>query len=191
MLRSLAVLLGLCLVLVFSTYAGAQSGVTVKVVHNEEYGDILADSKGMTLYMFVPDKPNESVCYGSCAQAWPPLILESGQPVAGEGVNARLGITTRRDGSRQVTVNGMPLYYFAGDKKPGDANGQGLNNVWWVLSASGQPIKAEEQAPSQAPAAGGGGMSGYGSTSKAPMAALALLGLAAVGLAYGARRWAR
>ncbi len=191
MLRSLAVLLGLCLVLIFSTYAGAQSGVTVKVMHNEEYGNILTDSKGMTLYMFVPDKPNESTCYGSCAQAWPPLILESGQPTAGAGVNAKLGLTTRKDGSKQVTVNGMPLYYFAGDKKPGDVNGQGLNKVWWVLSASGQPIRSEEQTPEKPPTTGGGGMATHGPLPKAPIVALMLLGIAAAGVGYGVRRWAR
>ena len=80
---------------------------------------------------------------------WPPLLTIN-QPQAGEGAwVGLLGTTTRNDGFTQVTYNGWPLYYFAFDEKPGDANGQASNDVWWVLSAVGTGImRVADQTPS-------------------------------------------
>lgn len=106
-------------------------------------GRILVDSKGFTLYDFVPDKGKTSVCYGACAALWPPLITH-GKPVAGHGVRrSLLGTTKRKDGKVQVTYGGHPLYYFVTDRKPGQITGQGVNQFggpWWVLSAKGKEI---------------------------------------------------
>jgi len=106
-------------------------------------GRILVDSRGITLYDFVKDKGKTSVCYGACAALWPPLITH-GKPIAGHGVRRRLlGTTTRKDGKRQVTYGGHPLYYFVTDRKPGQTTGQGVNQFggpWWVLSATGKEI---------------------------------------------------
>jgi len=63
--------------------------------------------------------------------------------LAGPGVTGALGVFTRPDGTRQVTVNGWPLYYFAGDLKPGDANGDGVNNNWYVIRLNGFPDEPE------------------------------------------------
>jgi predicted lipoprotein with Yx(FWY)xxD motif len=52
-----------------------------------------------------------------------------------EGLNAGdFGAITREDGKRQSTYKGAPLYYYAGDKAPGDALGQGLGNAWFVAN---------------------------------------------------------
>jgi predicted lipoprotein with Yx(FWY)xxD motif len=113
---------------------------TVMVVQEEELGTYLVDSKGMSLYLFLKDEPGKSNCYETCAQNWPPLLVE-GAPGAGEGVDAALlGTTTREDGTVQVTYNGWPLYYFAGDSAPGDTNGQDRGEVWYVLSPEGEAI---------------------------------------------------
>jgi predicted lipoprotein with Yx(FWY)xxD motif len=110
---------------------------SVGVSQNASLGSFLADSKGMTLYLYTVDTPNTSNCYGPCAVAWPPL-LTSGAPVAGTGVTASLlGTTTRTDGSTQVTYNGWPLYYFATDKAPGDTTGENVQNVWFVITPAG------------------------------------------------------
>jgi predicted lipoprotein with Yx(FWY)xxD motif len=65
--------------------------------------------------------------------------------MAGSGVRASLlGTTKRTDGKKQVTYNGHPLYYFAGDSSPGAATGQGLEQFgarWWVVSPAGRAIK--------------------------------------------------
>jgi predicted lipoprotein with Yx(FWY)xxD motif len=105
-------------------------------------GPILVGPDGMTLYMFVNDGPGESACYESCANAWPPLLVE-GEPVAGEGIDpALLGTTERTDGSLQLTYNGMPLYAYAQDSAPGDTNGQGANGAWYVVNPAGEAVTA-------------------------------------------------
>ncbi len=114
---------------------------TVNVTANSKYGSILTDAKGMTLYLFTKDTSTTSTCTDGCATIWPAL-LTSGSPAAGTGVDGtKLGTTTRPDGTVQVTYNGHPLYYFAQDKASGDANGQGIKSVWYVVSPTGDPIK--------------------------------------------------
>jgi predicted lipoprotein with Yx(FWY)xxD motif len=99
----------------------------------------MADSEGKTLYLFLPDAQGDSTCYDQCADNWPPLIDDI---AAGDGVDATLiGTTTRTDGAEQVTYNGWPLYYFAADAAPGDTNGQGINDVWFVVTPSGESLQ--------------------------------------------------
>ena len=119
----------------------AESGAaTVSLGQNDQLGSFLVDDKGMTLYLFTKDSPNTTVCYEKCAVAWPPL-LTTGDPVAGEGVDASLlGTTDRTDGTVQVTYNGWPLYYYEKDKAPGDVTGQDVGGVWYVVSAEGNQV---------------------------------------------------
>jgi predicted lipoprotein with Yx(FWY)xxD motif len=110
-------------------------------VGTTDLGDVLVDTEGMTLYMFDPDAQGDSTCYDDCATAWPPLLVD-GDPAAGDGVDAALlGTTERTDGTVQVTYNDWPLYYWAQDAAVGDATGQAVNDVWWVLDATGEPIR--------------------------------------------------
>ncbi|MGH9046340.1 MAG: COG4315 family predicted lipoprotein [Acidimicrobiales bacterium] len=112
-------------------------------------GTVLVDGKGFTLYLFAPDDhSSHSRCTGICAVVWPPLILPRGvaSPLAGHGVKSSLLATTlRSDGSRQVTYNGWPLYLYVTDPAPGQATGQGLNNLgglWYVVTPRGQPVRS-------------------------------------------------
>jgi predicted lipoprotein with Yx(FWY)xxD motif len=112
-------------------------------------GTVLVDGKGLTLYLFLPDKhSSHSRCSDICAVAWPPLLLPKGRtaPLAGRGVKSSLlGITIGSDGERQVTFNGWPLYRWSNDASPGQATGQGLNNLgglWYVVSPRGEPIRS-------------------------------------------------
>lgn len=110
-----------------------------------DLGDILVDAEGNTLYMFVPDQEEdgEPTCYDECAEAWP-AFEASDEPSAGDGVDqSMLGTVERTDGTEQVTYNNLPLYHFSGDESAGDTNGQGLNDVWWVLSPEGEPIRGD------------------------------------------------
>lgn len=123
----------------------------INLGQNETLGSFLVDDKNMTLYLFTKDTPNTSNCYEKCATAWPPLFT-TGDPVAGEGVDASLlGTTTRTDGSVQVTYNGWPLYYYEKDKAPGDVTGQNVGDVWFVISPAGEMV--ETVAATEAPAA--------------------------------------
>jgi predicted lipoprotein with Yx(FWY)xxD motif len=106
---------------------------TVSVRSDAELGDMLVDARGMTLYLYTKDQPGVSNCYDACAAAWPPLLTES-NPTGSDAVAAGLGTTQRTDGSLQVTYNGMPLYFWAKDQKPGDATGQNVGGVWFVVN---------------------------------------------------------
>jgi predicted lipoprotein with Yx(FWY)xxD motif len=113
----------------------------VNVATDPKLGKILVDGKGMTLYMFKKDVPDQSNCTGNCLKAWPPLLSQAATK-AGDGVDASLlGTASMPDGTMIVTYNHMPLYYFAKDTKPGDVNGQGVNSVWFVVSPDGKPVE--------------------------------------------------
>jgi predicted lipoprotein with Yx(FWY)xxD motif len=110
------------------------------LVADSDLGSILTDADGMTIYFFANDTEGVSNCEGDCLANWPPVEAED-DPVAGEGVTAELGTIERSDGTRQLTVNGFPAYYFAGDSAAGDTNGQGVGEVWFVFGADGEPIE--------------------------------------------------
>ena len=106
-------------------------------------GRVLVDAQGRTLYLFEKDKAAMSSCYGACASIWPPLTT-GGKALAGTGVRAaKLGATKRSDGKTAITYAGHPLYTYAGDRKPGDEQGQGLDQFgaeWYVLAPNGHKI---------------------------------------------------
>jgi predicted lipoprotein with Yx(FWY)xxD motif len=101
-------------------------------------GTALDDSRGFTLYHLTTEKNGQVQCTGSCAGVWPPLLVTSGgAPTATAGLTGSLGTIKRPDGSVQVTYNGMPLYTYSGDSGPHQANGQGVQGVWFAVTASG------------------------------------------------------
>jgi predicted lipoprotein with Yx(FWY)xxD motif len=121
---------------------GAESGAAVLTVATApEVGAVLVDSDGFTVYDFHKDKGTTSSCYGACAGIWPPVLTE-GAPQVGEGATAsKLGTTKRKDGTMQVTYAGHPLYTYAADKKPGEANGNDIDSYggeWYALQGSGE-----------------------------------------------------
>jgi predicted lipoprotein with Yx(FWY)xxD motif len=132
--RKLAPLFACLLVVLFVPTALAK-GVTVNVTLNPTFGTILVDSAGRVLYRFTRDTINvSSACYNQCAVVWPPLLIDEGDPVAGEGVDGTLlGVLTRTDGTRQAMYNGMPLYYYNQDAAPGDTKGQRVRDVWFIV----------------------------------------------------------
>lgn len=108
-------------------------------------GTVLVNSKGLTLYMFVPDKRKKVTCVSTCAAIWPPLKLNTGTKlVAEEGVKSKLlGSDPDPAGGRVVTYDGWPLYTYIADTKPGMATGQAINlngGLWYVLATSGKVI---------------------------------------------------
>jgi predicted lipoprotein with Yx(FWY)xxD motif len=152
----LAALVGGAVLLSGTAAAGpavSSQAAVVKIALNKKLKRaILVDARGLTLYMFTPDKRGTPKCTPErdslCARVWPPLTSD-GPPRAGRGIKAALlGTTPLAGGKQQVTYNRHPLYYFRGlpgyipgDKKAGQANGQGLEAKWWVLSPRGLPIR--------------------------------------------------
>jgi len=99
--------------------------------------NLLTDARGLTLYWFAPDSSSKSVCYGSCAAYWPPVI---GIPTAGPGVTGTVGTIARTDGTRQATYDGHPLYTYIGDSAPGTASGNNINlngGLWHDMPVTG------------------------------------------------------
>jgi predicted lipoprotein with Yx(FWY)xxD motif len=108
------------------------------LVASTDLGEIITDPEGATLYIFTPDEQGDPTCFDDCAANWPPLTTEL---AAGEGLDTSLlALADRGDGTMQVTYNGWPLYYFAADAAPGDINGQGIGDIWWVIGPDGEPI---------------------------------------------------
>lgn len=136
--------------------AGGQATISVA---DSRLGPIVVDPDDRTLYAFLPDDQGASTCYDDCAASWPALTVE-GDPVAGEGMEAGLVATTEReDGTAQVSYNGWPLYRYAADGAAGDVNGQGVGDVWFVVSPDGVPLRDASAAVGDEP----GGGYGYGS----------------------------
>ena len=108
---------------------------------DSDLGEIVVDGEGMTVYMFDNDTQggDASTCEGECAANWPAVTTDSDDPAV-DGVTGEVGTITGVDGETQVTLNGWPLYYFAGDSAAGDVNGQGVNGVWWVLTSDGEKV---------------------------------------------------
>ncbi len=100
-------------------------------------GTVLVNSKGRTLYHLKTESAGSIQCTGGCTGVWPPLLATGGAPASGGGVTGTLATTNRPDGGVQVTYNGEPLYTYSGDSGPGQANGQGIQGVWFAVTASG------------------------------------------------------
>ena len=108
---------------------------------DSDLGEIVVDADGRSVYVFDRDEPGsgKSSCSGECVEQWPPVLAGDGTPVA-DGVDGRLGTLERGDGALQVTLDGSPLYLFAGDGSPGDLTGQAVQGVWWVVGPDGQRV---------------------------------------------------
>ncbi|MFW3169826.1 hypothetical protein [Geodermatophilus sp. CPCC 206100] len=117
-----------------------------------DLGTVVVDGQGMTVYVFDRDTPGSgtSSCSGPCLQAWPAVVAESDSPAV-DGVTGAIGTITRDDGTRQVTLEGWPLYHWQGDAAPGDTTGQGVQGVWWVVTPDGTKV-TETAAPAALPA---------------------------------------
>jgi predicted lipoprotein with Yx(FWY)xxD motif len=124
-----------------SAAASAAAGTETVKVGESSLGQILVDGAGRTLYAFTPDTAGEPTCYDACAQAWPALLAD-GEITVGAGLDAASFTTVARtDAGMQVKVGEWPLYYFAQDAAPGDVKGQGLQDIWYVVSPAGELIK--------------------------------------------------
>jgi predicted lipoprotein with Yx(FWY)xxD motif len=142
-IRLVGLLVGLslaCAALAAAAPAAAEAPRSTVTVKASSFGRILFDGRGFVLYGFTRDPRGRSACSGACARAWPPYIVKS-RPRAGKGVAARrLGITKRANGSLQVTYGGRPLYYYVGDRQPGQILCQNVTEfggVWRVVRPSG------------------------------------------------------
>ncbi len=120
----------------------AAAPVSVRVA-DSEYGRILVDRSGRTLYAFTKDKEGVSNCGPSCIAVWPALTSSSAVRTGAGAQQSLLAKTQRTTGVSQVMYNKWPLYYYAGDAVAGDANGQGIDGEWFIVSADGKLLKKQ------------------------------------------------
>lgn len=126
--------------------SAAGKSVVISTKTLPKLGTVLVDSKGRTLYMFVPDKRKKVTCVKSCAAVWPPVMLAKGAKAVAKGKAkaSLLGSDPDPAGGRVVTYDHWPLYTYVADTAPGQAKGQALNlngGLWYVLAPSGQVIR--------------------------------------------------
>jgi predicted lipoprotein with Yx(FWY)xxD motif len=104
-------------------------------------GQIIVNGKGMTVYVFDKDTANSgaSACTGACSATWPAVTSTSAAPTV-TGIAGTVSTIAAANGAKQITINGLPIYTFAQDTKPGDTSGQGVKTFWHVLSPAGEKI---------------------------------------------------
>jgi len=140
------------MVLVAASIIGLSSAPTVRAgtsaptvtTRSSSYGVVLFDGRGKALYAFTRDTRGRSTCSGACAAAWPPYVVSGSLRVAGGARRSLLGIVRRADGSRQVTYAGRPLYYYVGDRKPGQILCQNVleyGGLWLVVAPNGKLVR--------------------------------------------------
>lgn len=122
-----------------STPSSAATGIHAA---SSSLGSILVDTAGRAIYVFAADSANHSACSGGCLTAWPAVPASASDGASSAG-GAILSTLTRSDGTKQLTVNGLPAYYYVADTSPGKASGQGISSYgakWWVIGPSGTPM---------------------------------------------------
>jgi predicted lipoprotein with Yx(FWY)xxD motif len=145
-----------------STATGSTTALVI-TTKSGSAGPYLTNGSGRAVYLWTKDGMDKSECSGACASAWPPVPAGGTVTASGSAVSSDLGSITRSDGSKQVTYDGHPLYYFAGDTGAGQTTGQGSDGFgakWWLVAPSGASITGSESgaSPSSSPSSS----SGYG-----------------------------
>jgi predicted lipoprotein with Yx(FWY)xxD motif len=122
-----------------ATTTTAAAAATLKL-SDSKFGKVLTDDTGKTLYSFSKDEKLKSNCAGTCAATWP--VYAPATITAGAGIDATKLASFDNAGKKQLSIDGVPLYYYSGDTKAGDTNGQGVGGFWYVVDATGKPVKA-------------------------------------------------
>jgi predicted lipoprotein with Yx(FWY)xxD motif len=124
-----------------SSPASTPAGPADLTVADTSLGSVVVTADKMTAYIFTKDTANsgKSVCAGECLVKWPPIKVTADTPTV-EGITGTVGSITLDDGTKQATINGLPLYTWINDKKPGDVTGQGVGEVWYVVGPDGKKI---------------------------------------------------
>ena len=123
----------------------SSSGGTVITTAKSSAGTFLTNGSGRAVYLWVKDTGDMSNCNGACAGAWPPVTTTATATASGSAKASDIGTITRSDGTKQVTYDGHPLYYFSGDSGPGTASGQGSDGFgakWWLVAPTGSDVTA-------------------------------------------------
>lgn len=139
--------------------SGASGSAAVISTASGADGTYLVGPSGKAVYLWMADTSSTSTCSGACAAAWPPVTTNGAPTASGAAVAKDLGMTKRSDGTEQVTYDGHPLYYYAGDGAAGQTNGQGNDGfgaLWWLVAPSGSAITKAASSGGAAPSSSNG-----------------------------------
>ena len=139
-----------------SAATGSQSSA-VLATRQVALGTIVVNGQGMTAYVFDKDTANSgtSACKGPCIALWPAVTSPTASPQV-SGVSGKVATIALPNGTRQVTLGGLPLYTYTPGTKPGDIAGQGFGGIWWVVGADGTKISASPSPATSGPLGQGG-----------------------------------
>jgi predicted lipoprotein with Yx(FWY)xxD motif len=159
------------------TTAGGSSsgGIEVSTASVAGLGTVLVNGAGDTLYILTSEKGGKVTCTDDtgCTKVWPDSELPKGTTAATAGMGiqqALLGTTKNSDGDLYVTYAGYPLYTFAHDTAPGQANGEGIKSfggTWEVMAPDGTPVAPGATAGAGSTGTGAGASSSSSSSSGA------------------------
>lgn len=123
--------------------SSAPASAAELTVAQSKYGQIVVGGQGLSVYYFTKNTKDSgtSACTAGCLTSWPAVTSTTATPTV-EGVTGKIGTIPTADGKMQITINGMPIYYFAKDAAAGDTNGQGVGGVWYLVAPSGEMITA-------------------------------------------------
>ena len=126
-----------------ATSAPASTAAAELSVAQSKAGQIVVADQGLSVYMFTKNTKDSgtSACTAGCLTTWPPVTSTTATPTV-SGVTGKVGTIPTADGKMQVTINGMPIYYYAKDQTAGDTMGQGVGGVWYLVTPSGEMITA-------------------------------------------------
>jgi predicted lipoprotein with Yx(FWY)xxD motif len=148
-----------------TTSSSASSASTADLSTTQSsLGSIVVDSKGRTVYLFTMDtnNPPKSNCDTGCDSVWPPVPAPAnGQPTLSGVDSSKVGTVTRSDGSKQLTLNGWPLYEYEGDSAAGDVKGENVENSWYAVTPQGTKATTTS-ATSNSATTSNSGSGGYG-----------------------------
>ena len=150
-----------------ATTAGGATQADLSTTQSSTLGSIVVDSKGRTVYLFTQDtnNPPKSNCDTGCDSVWPPVPAPaSGTPTLSGVDSSKVGVVTRSDGSKQLTLNGWPLYEYEGDSAAGDVKGENVQGSWFAVTPQGTKATTASSTQSSGTQDSSGG-SGYGSGS--------------------------
>jgi predicted lipoprotein with Yx(FWY)xxD motif len=124
-----------------ATSAPPSTSAAVLKVASSTAGQIVVGAQGLSVYSFTKNTKDSgtSACTAACLTSWPPVTSTSATPTV-EGVTGKVGTIPTADGKMQVTINGMPIYYYSKDQAAGDITGQGVGGVWYLVAPSGEII---------------------------------------------------
>ena len=127
---------------------GSSASDAVLTTADSEFGEIVVDAEGRTVYVFDRDTAGSgsSACTDQCLENWPAVVAGDADPAV-HGVTGDVGTIERADGTMQVTLAGRPLYTYVGDGDAGDVTGQGVQDVWWVVGPDGTAVTGAAPSP--------------------------------------------